>query len=425
MKKSILLLMIVALIIPVFGVVNAQDPVEVTILGTIKGEIGEPFEEAVAAYNASQDQYEIVSVPMDGSNPVEKMTTLYASGNATTMMVMGQEFGLFQENLLDLSDAEFSQHALPGTQDLVTVDGAIYGMPVTVEAFGLLYNKAVLDEAVGGDFDPASIQTRTDLRELFEQVQALDGVEAIHVSPMDWSLGAHFTNILFSPQSADREERFDFYEAIQSGDVSLMDNEVFNGWLDTLDLMLEFNANARSPLSPDYDQGTLALANGEAGFWFMGNWAYPQLVEINPDVEFGILPVPISDDAATYGNTQISVGVPLYIVIDESQSSPEEQAGAIDFLNWLISSEDGQNYYVNEFNFIPVYDTFEIAPADSMSRQILSFVEAGETLEWMNMQYPPDGWPSMGASMQKYLVDQVDRGELAEELEDYWANVSE
>ncbi len=399
------------------------ETVEVRMLGTIKGEIGPQFEDAISTYNEAQDAYEIVIVPMDGSNPVEKMTTLYASGNAPNLMVMGQEYSQFQENLLDLTETEFSKHALPGTQDLVTVDGRIFGMPVTVEAFGLLYNDSILDEAVGGDFDPATINSRSTLQELMEQIAALESANAIHVSPMDWSLGAHLTNKMFTNQSPDAEERRQFMEDLKNGDVSLIDNEVFNGWLDTFDLLMAQNVNAGSPLSPDYDQGTLDLGNGDVGLWFMGNWAFPQLKEINSETDFGILPLPVSDDPDTYGNNQVSVGVPFYIVVDASQSSAAEQQGAIDFLNWLVMDPVGQDYYVNQFNFIPVFDTFDIRPQDALSNQILDYVSQEQTLEWMNSLYPPDGWPTMGASMQKYLDGRITREELAAEIEEYWASV--
>jgi raffinose/stachyose/melibiose transport system substrate-binding protein len=396
------------------------EKVQVTMLGTLKPEISKQVEAAITAFNGSQDQYEVVVIPLD-SNPVEKMTTLYASGNAPTIMGMGQEFSQFQKNLLDLTDTEFSKHALPGTQDFVTVEGKVYGMPLTVEAFGLLYNKSVLDKAAGGNFEADSIKTRSDLKALMDKVTAGQG--AIHISPMDWSLGAHLSNIMFTTQSANRDERLQFMNDLKSGKVSLLKNEAFNGWLDTFDVLKQYNANAASPLSPTYDDGTLALASGKVGLWFMGNWAFPQLNEINDKSEFGIMPYPISDDAATYGNTQISIGVPFYMVIDASQSTKEQQQGAIAFLNWLVTDKVGQDYYINQFKFIPVFDTIEAKPADAMSKQILSYLEEKRTLEWMNSLYPADGWPTMGISMQKYLSDNINREQLAKELEDYWKSV--
>lgn len=43
----------------------------------------------------------------------------------------------------------------------------------------------------------------------------------------------------------------------------------------------------------------------------------------------------------------------------------------------------------------------------------------------MNAHYPPTAFPSMGASLQKYLADDIDRTELAKEIEDYWKTSAE
>ena len=103
---------------------SSDGPVQVTMLGTIKPEIQEPFEEAVAAYNEAQDQYEVVIIPFDG-DPVQMMTSLFASGNMPNLINMGQEFSLFQETSCDVTDTEFSQLAFDGTQADVTVDGRV------------------------------------------------------------------------------------------------------------------------------------------------------------------------------------------------------------------------------------------------------------------------------------------------------------
>lgn len=100
--------------------------------------------------------------------------TLGFGQTAPTINNMGQEFSLFKDTLCDVTDTTFSQHAFPGTQADVTIDGRVYGMPITIEALGLLYNQAVLDAAVGGTFDPATITTRTALAELLAAVDALD-----------------------------------------------------------------------------------------------------------------------------------------------------------------------------------------------------------------------------------------------------------
>jgi raffinose/stachyose/melibiose transport system substrate-binding protein len=422
MKKRIIGLLSAALAVAIAGIASSQGAkVKVTILGTLKPEIAPEFLDALKTYNASQDKYEVESIPMDGS-PFEKMTALYASGNAPTIMGMSQEFPRFQKNLLDVSKTEFNKHAYKGTTDFVKVGNKVYGMALTVEAFGLLYNKAVLDKAIAGDFDANSINSRSSLKSLLAKVAA-SGTSGMHISPMDWSLGAHMSNIFFAAQGKTHSQRVKFMDNLKAGKVPLLKNKVFTGWLDTVDLLRDYNQNKASPLAATYDDGALALGSGKSGLWFMGNWANPNLLQINAKNEYGVLPFPISDSASSYGNTQISVGVPFYMVIDASQNNKEQQAGAVDFLNWMVLDKAGQDYYINKMKFIPVFDTFKTKPSDAMSRQILSYVQEGRTLEWMNSLYPPEGWPSMGAVMQKYLAGKSSREELAKDLEDFWKTV--
>ncbi|GAM63584.1 multiple sugar ABC transporter [Vibrio ishigakensis] len=213
----------------------------------------------------------MVSLPLDG-NAYEKMTAMYASNKAPTIMVMGQEAQELQDKLMDFSQTEILSHAYPGTYDVVTHDERVLGLPITVESFGFLYNQAVLNKAVGGEFDPSSIATQDDLSNLFKQVSALENVDAVSVSPMDWSLGAHFTNVLFANQAGDIDANLKALEAIKAGEVSLNDNSVYQGWLTTFDLMKEYNKSKRAPLAPTYDDSAMALAAGEVGMWFQGNW---------------------------------------------------------------------------------------------------------------------------------------------------------
>ena len=56
-----------------------------------------------------------------------------------------------------------------------------------------------------------------------------------------------------------------------------------------LELKIRYNTWRNSPLDADYDDGVMALADGEVGFWFMGDWVYPTLAATSPDVTYGFL----------------------------------------------------------------------------------------------------------------------------------------
>ncbi len=400
---------------------DAAKPVEISILSA-KPEISAQLEAAIDDFEAVNSGVTVTLIALNQQNPFEKLTSMYASGNAPTIShVEGVNILKIKDKLLDLTAESWVPNAMEGTLGIATVDGMTLGMPVTVEGFGIIYNKAICDKAVGGTFDPASIKTRSDLAALMEKIQA-SGVAPIHVSPMDWSLGAHLTNVMFSSQSNDSDARHKFLEDLKSGSVKLSDNTVFNGWMETVDLMMKYNNIKDAPLDAQYENGPVYLAKGEVGLWFMGNWAYPQLKEIDATGDYGFLPVPISDNATDYGNAQISVGVPMNWCIDKSQNTPEQQAAAKKFLSWLVDDAKGQDYVVNQFKFIPVFKNISLEATDPLAKSIQGYLADGRTLEWMNNFYPADGWANMGAIMQKYEAGKTDKAGLINELEAYWSS---
>lgn len=71
------------------------------------------------------------------------------------------------DKVMDWKGQPLADLAADGTLDVANVDGRQVGIPITAEAFGLLYNKSVLDTA---GVDPASYATRSDLAAAFESV---------------------------------------------------------------------------------------------------------------------------------------------------------------------------------------------------------------------------------------------------------------
>ncbi|MFW5736810.1 MAG: ABC transporter substrate-binding protein [Halanaerobium sp.] len=418
-KKLTMILLVLALVFSVNTAVMAQDDVTEISLLIGKPEIAAQLEDMVEAFNDEKDDIELELIPLSGQNAYQRFTSMYSSGNAPTIINMGSEINEFSDRLLDLSEMKITDNLVEDTE--YNYDSKTIGLPLTVEAFGLIYNKDVITDIFGSDYDINEVNTRDELAEVFAEIESA-GVKPITVSPMDWSLGAHLTNIMFAAQSESSQERHDFLTAMSEGEVNLKENKVYNGWLDTFDLLAENNVHQNSPLSPTYDDAVLDLANGEAAFWFMGNWALPQLKEANEEAEYGFLPYPVSNNSDDYGNNEISVGVPSYWTVDESQSTEAEQEAAKEFLNWLFTSETGQDYYINEFNFIPAFDNFEVSPEDNLSDSILEYMDNGNTLEWMNNHYPSGYFPDMGSALQKYLSGYADREQFTQEFLNIWTD---
>ena len=402
---------------------NCDKVTEVTWLGTIKVEIQDQFLAAVDDYNASQNCYKVVSLKGEGDSLMAQLTTMYAADNAPVVMTMLQELPNMADKLMDWKGQPLEALAADGTLTAANIKGKQVGIPVTAEAFGLLYNKAVLDAA---GVDPAKITTRDELEGAFKAVEA-SGKKAIHFSGLWWSLGAHLTNVYFTNTGKDHESRLKTLDGLADGTLDLANDPTWNNWLDTFELLKKYDINAKKPSlsDSDYDAAVQDLSKGNVGFWFMGNWAEPNLLQNDPEGSYGVMPLPISNNAADYGNDSISVGVPFYFTIDAEQSTEEERAGAIDFLTWLITTEEGQTHYAgsiadDNMSFIPVYKDFKVAPTTFMAKAIADYLAKGKSLEWMNSYYPAGGQNLYGAAAQKFLAGKSDRAGFTAEFAKAW-----
>lgn len=402
---------------------SACELTEVTMLGTIKGEINDQFIAAVDNYNSSQECYMIDVIPENAQagSFLADVLPKYAAGEAPVIMTALQEIPDMADKVMDFTGTDLMDLASPGLLTGANINGRQVGLPVTAEAFGLVYNKDVLDAA---GVDPTTITTRDELEAAFQAVEA-SGVDAIRFSALWWSLGAHLTNKYFTMAAEDHEGRLAILDQMADGTKDLNSDPVFQNWLSTFDLMKNYMSGEPNVTDTEYDDAGLATALGEVGFWFMGNWSEPSLLTNNPEGTYGLMPLPISNDASSYGNDSISVGVPFYFMIDEEQSTAEERDGAMDFLTWLITSPEGQQHYAGPIedgfmNFIPVYSGFTVEPNTYMAQEIATYVNAGKTLEWMNSYYPAGGQNLYGDSGQKLITGAITGAQYAAEIEDAW-----
>jgi len=394
----------------------------VTMLGTIKVEIQDQFLAAVADYNKSQKCYTVKSTPGDKKLTfLQNVTPMYAAKKAPTIMYALQEIPDMADKVMDWKGTKLVGLVSKDLLTAANIGGKQVGVPSTAEAFGLLYNKEVLAKA---GVDPKKITTRAELEAAFKKVQA-SGTGAIRFSSIWWSLGAHFTNTYFANSSKTHEGRLKVLDGLSDGTKNLSADPVFKDYLATFDLLKKYNQAKPNTTDTEYDLSVADLASGKAAFWFMGNWAEPNLLTAAPNSNFGIIPLPISNDAKAYGNNSISVGIPGYFMIDMKQSTKEQRAGAVDFLTWLYTSPAGQKRVAGPvedggMNFIPVYSGFKVQPKTNMAKEISAYVTTGKTIEWINTFYPAGGQDLYGASGQKLMADVITGDQYAAELQAAW-----
>lgn len=360
-----------------------------------------------------------------GDDQLQAWMALYSSNEGPTVSLM-DPINIYenQERMLDLTDQSLLGNVKKDSLSTLTFDGKVYGVPMSAAGIGILYNKAVCDKAVGGDFDPATIKTRSDLKDLLDKIEKT-GVAGSCITGVNWSIGAHYLCQVYGAAIGDVEERVEYVNSIISGDAKEIDNEVFNGYMDTFELLAEHNLNKADPLVGDVNVDAAAFAEGKCGTWFMGDWAWTYLAEIVEEgAEFGLLPIPYSDDENDTINQCIPTSYAKGYCIDISQNTEEQQQAGLKFIEYMSSDEyaleqtavvTGQALPFENFAFED-----KLSPLGQSTASYMSEGRAYDFYGTPNLS-PSDIWYECGAYMCEYLSGACDRETLASKIDGYWS----
>ena len=356
----------------------------------------------------------------DGDSPYTKMVSLYNSGNPPTLAILDTTdvIALAEEKAADLTEEPWTAEA---EEYLTRINGKVHSFPLCIEGRGLIYNKKVIEDALGEEFDPKSVTTLDEFVGLLDRLVDAGIEKPVSLAKEDWSLGAHHLQYIYETYDGTSEGAAKIIEELKNGDLKVESYDRVYELLDMFDVLKKYNVAKGDPLGADYDEMAIDLADGKTAFWFNGNWAWPNLEEAGAETEdeYGFLPYFMNNDPDDFVNCRIQASPSKQVMIDSIVATENEQAAAKEFLNWIVYSEIGQQMLVKTCNVIPPIINNPYEPADPLSRDIYERVQAGEAFN-ASAIVPNDHWSILGSAMQKYLAGRSDREELIESIQDYW-----
>lgn len=362
-----------------------------------------------------------------GDDQLQKWMSLYASKEGPTVSFM-DPINIYenQERMKEYTKEEcpWLDNIQENAFSTFTYDGKIYGIPGSAAGIGLLYNKRVCDEAVGGDFDPASIKSRSDLKALFDKIEAT-GAAGTMFTGVNWSLGGHYLGLVYGEYRGDVAAREAFAESEKAGEVQMIDDQVFNGFMDTFDLMAAYNYNKEDPLVGNVNLDGEAFATGKAGTWFMGDWAWTYIGGLKEkDSEFGIMPIPVSDDANDPLNTIIPTSYAKGYCVDASQNTEKQQQAGLKLVEYFTSDEYCQKVFADICGQAFPYKNFKAAIESPLGQATAEYIAKGKNYDYYGTanMLPSDFWYENGAFMCEYLAGKADRKTLSDNIGTYWTS---
>lgn len=408
-RKSTLAITLAAAMAATAVPAMADDKVSITIFNS-KMEIQSQFEEMAEKY--AEDNGINIEVYYSNDTVAAHLATKYSSGDPYTLAMVDAKdvYSLAKDHAIDMSDQEWVKN----TNYAIGIDDQINGFPMCVEARGLIYNADAIEAITGETFNPDDYKTLDSFKELIEQLKEGGMETPTGIMKEDWSLGGHFLSQV-SEEQPDVEE---FITKLHEGEADLINDEKFNSLMDFFDVMKENNYAKDSAIAAEREVTEMMLAEGEIAFMYGGNWDWSVINAYDYTENMGMMPIPQNTDDGT--NEKLVGGGSKYFMIDSSDTTTDEQRqAALDFLEWLADSEEGQKFITEDCALVPAFSNNENEVADPLGKSVKKYADEGAMID--NYNYMPDDHISLcGAIFQKYLAGQMDRAEFATEIEDYW-----
>ncbi|MBZ9688600.1 ABC transporter substrate-binding protein [Clostridium estertheticum] len=422
MKKSISTILAIVLALSTMtgcasksGDTKATDPVKkekavITVIQN-KVEIQTQLEEAAKAFNMSQSDVEVQILGSAGDNLVTTLQSQFASSpeKAPTLFTCGSgsEFDKFFKYMAPMDSAKSAAKVAKGQADDAMKDGKLYGLPLAIEGFGLIYNKAMFKEA---GVDPASIKSVDDLVAASKKLAQIKGVK----NPIAFAKETYFQfmhpfNWPFATMSNYKE----VIPKVISGELKLKDIPEVKQYAEDLSKLKPYTNLAKD----SYDDQVAGFAQGKFAMIHQGNWAQGIIDDYKVGFEYGMMPMPIN------GNESLSVGNTNFFHVNNAATAAQ-QAGAIKFLDWLFTQPAGQTFVTDKFKVIPAYNDFDTSKLNTLSKEISTYSEKGKTIPWTFNLFPAGVDKDCSSAMEKFYAGKTNSDGLLDEINAVWVNAA-
>ncbi len=357
-----------------------------------------------------------------------------------TEIVQSEPVSLFQINgpmgyqnwtdyCLDLSDTDVYNSLSDKTLAVTGSDEGVYGIPYTIEGYGIIYNDAIMQKYFG--MNGAKAKSIDDIinfdtfKTVVEDMTAKKdelGIEGVFASTSllpgeDWRWQTHLVNIPV------------YYEYQDEGitDTDSVKLTYSENMKNIFDLYINNSITSKGLLGSKAVTDSMAeFALGQVAMVQNGNWAWSQIhdVEGNMVAEKDVKFMPIYTGMEGEENQGLCIGTENFWAVN-SQASKEDQQASIDFMEWLITSDTGKDYMVNELGNIAPFTTFEEdeKPTDPLAKSMLESMESGvSAVPWSFTTFPGQTFKDdFGAALLEYANGNMTWDEVQETFVTRWA----
>lgn len=343
-----------------------------------------------------------VTVLTAASGEYEKtLKSEMAKTDAPTLFQVNGPVGLasWKDYCYDLSGSDIAEELTDDSFALM--DGnKMAGIAYVVENYGIIYNKALLEQA---GYTADDITDFDSFKEVVEDITARKdelGFSAFTSAGMDgssdWRFKTHLANLPIYYEYKD--EGIDTTDAIKG---TYLDN-----YRQIWDLYINNATCAPTEISTKTaDDATADFVAEEAVFYQNGTWEYNNIADIG-DENLGILPIYIGVEGEE--NQGVCTGTENYWCVNAKASEEDIQA-TLDFMNWCVTSDEGVETMCNDMGFVIPFPA-NLESTNTLVNEANKYMEEGKTpVTWCFSTMPSEEWKNgVGSALTAYAADQTD-----------------
>lgn len=348
MKKKLALLMTLIMTVAMLAGCGGKDEGSVYYLN-FKPEADQAWQDLAKLYT-EQTGVEVKVVTAASGTYEETLTAEMGKSSAPTLFQCGNQAALktWKDYCLDLSDTAFYQEMTTDDFNLKGENGEVYAAGYCYEAFGLITNVKLLEQA---GYTLEDINNFDSLKAVVEDITARSeelGFAAFSSAGLDgsssWRFSGHLANMPLHYEFAD--------DGVTSQPATITGAYLEN-FKNIWDLYINNATCAPSELAAKTgDESEAEFGNGQAVFFQNGTWEYANLVDkfgMNPE-DLAMIPIYIGVEGEE--TSALACGTENCWAVNSKASEADIQA-TLDFMQWVVTSEEGTQMMAEQFGPIP------------------------------------------------------------------------
>ncbi|WP_028234722.1 ABC transporter substrate-binding protein [Pseudobutyrivibrio sp. MD2005] len=380
-----------------------------------KPEADEAWQEIAAKYTEETGVPVTVITAASGTYE-ETLSSEIIKDEAPTLFQVNGPVGLenWKDYCYDLKDSSLYNELTSDSYALYDGD-AVAGIGYVIESYGLIVNTELLEKA-GYTLD--DIASFDDLKKVAEDITARSdelGFSAFTSAGMDgssdWRFKTHLANLPIYFEYQDK--------GINSTDA--IEGKYLDNYKAIWDLYINNATCAPGDLAGKTgDDAENEFANGQAVFFQNGSWEYKPLTEKGmTDDQLAMIPIYIgAGDEAKQG---LCTGTENYWCVN-SDASEEDIQATIDFLTWMVTSDEGTAMLSDQIGVIPFKNAAETTNLFVLNDK--AYTDAGKVpVSWNFTTMPSEEWKNgVGSALTSYAAGTGSWDDVVKAFVDGWSS---